>query len=104
MDATPAAFSMAFTYPGERMGLERRISPYDVRHRRAADARHTLDHDLSRTIAWLGHAGKETVRHYGRASSGGGVAGAQPLDAVAAHAVKHRNRTASVQPSAHLAG
>ena len=96
--ATPAAFSMAVTHLGERLGLERRISPYDIRHRRAADARLAFAHDLQRVAAWLGHSGEETVRYYGRASGGGGVAGARPIDAVAAHVVRHRERTSAVQP------
>ncbi len=94
MNATPAAFSMAVTGMGERMGFERRISPYDIRHRRCADARLAFGHDLQRVAAWLGHAGEETVRHYGRAPGGGGVAGAQPVDAVSATAVRHRDRSA----------
>lgn len=98
LTATPAAFSMALTALGERLGVERRISPYDVRHRRAADARLAFGHDLQRVAAWLGHSGEETVRYYGRASGGGGVAGARPIDAVAAHVVRHRERTSAVQP------
>ena len=91
--ASPAAFSMAVTALGERLGLERRLSPYDVRHRRAADARLAFGHDLSKVAAWLGHSGEETVRYYGRAGAGGGVAGAQPVDAVAAHTVRYRDRS-----------
>ena len=98
MSATPAAFSMAVTALGERLGLERRVSPYDVRHRRAADARLAFGHDLQRVAAWLGHSGEETVRFYGRAGAGGGIAGAQPVDAVAAKAVRHRER-ATARPA-----
>ena len=93
MMASPAAFSMAVTSLGERMGLERRVSPFDIRHRRCADARLAFEHDLEKVAAWLGHRGTEVVRFYGRSSTRGAVAGAVPVDAVAAYAVRTRARS-----------
>ncbi len=76
-DASPAALSMAVTRLGAECGFTRRLSAYDLRHQRCADARAAFGQDIEKVSAWLGHSGTETARHYARSS--GGCRGARPL-------------------------
>ena len=89
---SPAALSMAITALGNQLGFGRRISAYDVRHQRCADVRVVFKGDVERISAWLGHAGTETARHYGRLP-GGGCRGARPVAVEVAVPVMRRDRT-----------
>ncbi|MGI4798268.1 MAG: hypothetical protein ACRYG8_30335 [Janthinobacterium lividum] len=96
---SPAALSMAITALGKGLGFMRRISAYDVRHQRCADARIVFAGDLELVSAWLGHAGTDTSRRYGRLP-GGGCRGARPVAVEVAVPVMRRDRT--VLPAAKL--
>ena len=91
--ASPAALSMAVTRLGQDLGYQRRISAYDLRHQRCADARAAFGGDIERVSAWLGHSSTETARHYAR-PIGGGCRGARPLAVSTALPVQHRSHAA----------
>ena len=95
---TPAALSMAITALGGGLGIQRRLSAYDVRHQRCADARVAFGGDPRLVAAWLGHAGTETSRHYGRLPSGG-CRGARPVAVETAVPVVRRDHTATAARS-----
>ena len=97
---TPAALSMAVAELGQAVGIERRISAYDVRHQRAADARTAFKGDVERVAAWLGHGGVSTVRYYGRLPKGARIAGPVPVAAVTSRPVRVPARTAASEPTA----
>ena len=97
---TPNAISMAVADVAEDCLPGRRLSAYDVRHQRAADARNAFQGDMELLAAWLGHAGVATVRYYGRLPRSAGSRGARPLGAVAANAVRRRGPTLVPTPAA----
>ena len=97
---TPNALSMAVADVAEDCLPGRRLSAYDVRHQRAADARNAFEGDMERLAAWLGHAGVETVRYYGRLPRSAGSRGARPLAAATANAVRRRALMVVVAPAA----
>ena len=79
---TPAALSMAIADLGEAAGLPHRVSAYDARHQRAADARAAFGGNPQMLAAWLGHSVTSTARHYGdRERTAGSTRGPCPLDA-----------------------
>lgn len=92
---SPNALSMAVTDISADCVPGRRLSAYDVRHQRAADARTAFGGDLERLAAWLGHAGTETVRYYGRLPRAAGVRGALPLAVAVARPVLVRDHRAA---------
>ncbi len=100
---SPAALSMAVASLGRGISLPRAISAYDIRHQRCADARVAFGCDIERVAAWLGHAGTETARHYGR-MPGGGCRGARPLAVVTAAPVIRRERAVAAAQPAQAAG
>lgn len=87
---SPNALSMgvadlaADCLPGQR------ISAYDIRHQRAADARIAFSGDLGRVADWLGHTSLGTVRFYARLPRSSGVRGAVPLAAAAPLPIRRR--------------
>ena len=97
---TPNALSMAVSDMAEDWLPGRRLSAYDVRHQRAADARNAFRGDMELLAAWLGHAGVTTVRYYGRLPRSAGSRGARPLGAMAANAVRRRVPTVAPAPVA----
>ena len=90
-DVSPAALSMGIADLGDAAGLARRVSAYDVRHQRAADARTAFNGDMDMLAAWLGHSATSTARHYGRLPRSAGCRGARPLSAAAPREVRHRH-------------
>ena len=99
---TPAALSMGVAAIGEALRLTHRISAYDVRHQRSADARHAFEGDVARLAAWMGHCATSTGRHYGRLPRSSGCRGASPLDAVGAREVRHRARSRAASVDVEL--
>lgn len=91
---TPAALSMAVTALGAALGIQRRLSAYDIRHQRCADARVAFEGDIEKVAGWLGHSGTETSRFYGRLP-GGGCRGAWPLAVETAVPVVRRDHAAT---------
>lgn len=84
---TPGVLSDAIAdLVGDTWG--RRVSAYDVRHARAADARAAFDGDLERCARWLGHLSAATQRYYARLPVGAGVGKAMPLRAKAPRPVR----------------
>ncbi len=95
---SPAALSMSLADLGEAAGMPHRISCYDVRHQRAADARTAFDGDPVRLAAWLGHSVTSTARHYGdRERTAGSTRGPCPLDAVGSREVRSRTRPRHIE-------
>lgn len=66
----------------------RRVSAYDIRHQRAADARNAFPGDVAACARWLGHAADTTLRYYGRLPRRAGCAGPVPLGAEAPRPVR----------------
>ena len=95
VNCTPAAISMAVAALGRSISLPRAISAYDLRHQRTADARVAFAGDVALVSAWLGHAGCETSRHYGRLPDGG-CRGSRPVAVVTAAPVVRRERAGAL--------
>ncbi len=97
-DCSPAAFSMSVADFGEECGFPHRVSCYDVRHQRAADARKAFAGDAEKLAAWLGHSVTSTARHYGdRERTAGSTRGPCPLEASGSREVRHRIRPRRIE-------
>ncbi len=94
-DCSPAAISMAVASLGRAVNLPRPISAYDIRHQRCADARIAFGGDVEEVARWLGHAGCESSRYYGR-PAGGGCRGSRPVSVVTAAPVMRRERSGTL--------
>lgn len=100
--ATPKALSSAIEKLAVKVGLGDGVTAYVVRHQRCADARIVFGGDIEKVAAWLGHAGTETARCYGRLPLGG-CRGAKPLRVSTSAPVRHRSHAALTAPELALA-
>ena len=93
-----AGLSMMVTRLGATCDLPHRISAYDIRHQRCADARLEFGGDVERVAAWLGHSTTDTSQHYGRLTNGG-CRGPKPVEVTTSMPIRYRSHVVEMSLS-----
>lgn len=81
----------------------RRISPYGIRHARAADARLAFGDDMGLCACWLGHSSARMARYYARLPRRSGLSGPRPTAAEAARRLALGNAVKKAAAAARAA-